>query len=151
MFFRWCYASASIVLLCVTSGCGPRSAALPPAHEGASGASGHSRESYSLVRSVFGAARRRRLQLRDLDNYIHPSVQGEDRKIARRLLGFMPPDQRGDFVYTSNSGHTFSNNPEILKYVTIQRGTNQNVVQAPRERAAVAVFRNAKRAEHLGW
>jgi len=88
--------------------------------------------------NVFAGARGLSLSAAALDRFIAPSVTGADRQLARKLMAFMPANQRGDFVYLdSTSGRLMSNNPALLKYIKVSFGKPGPVGQ----RAAVSAHR----------
>lgn len=76
-----------------------------------------------LTPDRFAAAQGRSLTDAQVDLYIDPSVAGADRILAHKLMAFMPPNLRGDFIYMGSDGQLFSNNPAILKYAAVARGT----------------------------
>lgn len=106
----------------------------------------------SAVPNVYAGARDRMLNDVDIDVYISPSLSGPDRRLARQLMSFMPPSQRGDFVYLDRyTGRTFSNNPALLRNVrvtyesrarppsVIGRATRQSLRTSPSLRAVPMV------------
>ncbi len=74
---------------------------------------------FQAVPNVFETARGRQLTDRDLDVYIARSVTGSDRVLAHKIMAMMPANERGDFVYSSLSGHLVSNNPALLPYIQL--------------------------------
>lgn len=73
----------------------------------------------------------------DFDRFVDPSVTGSDRKLAIRLLRFMPASSRGDFVYVDPAnGKIISNRPELAKGIRLHRqsllraSSSGNVVNA---------------------
>ena len=80
---------------------------------------------YRHVPDVFAQARGLSLRPADFDRYIDPSVQGQDRALARRLMAYMPSTQRGDFAYLSPDGRLISNNPPLLRYITVRHSSRR--------------------------
>ncbi|HTU69336.1 MAG TPA: hypothetical protein VMF11_03360 [Candidatus Baltobacteraceae bacterium] len=76
-----------------------------------------------LVPDNFAAAQAKTLTDAQIDTYIDPSVTGANRTLAHTLMRLMPPNLRGDFIYMSSSGQLISNNPALLQYATVTRGT----------------------------
>jgi hypothetical protein len=74
---------------------------------------------YQAVPNIFAAARGKDLNDTDLDSYIDSSVSGADRALAHTLMAVMPANMRGDFIYLRPGNRLVSNNPKLLKYVSI--------------------------------
>jgi hypothetical protein len=70
------------------------------------------------IPNIFAAAQNLVLTPAEIDAYIDPTVQGNDRAIAEYLMSIMPPNMRGDFVYTDHQGKLISNNVALLRYMT---------------------------------
>lgn len=87
----------------------------------AQAAAASKRTANQSVPNVFEQARGLNLSPSDFDVYIDPSVQGADRQLAEQLLAYMPANQRGDFVYFDANGRLVSNNPALLKYVSVSQ------------------------------
>lgn len=66
----------------------------------------------------FESARGKNLTDAQIDSYIDSSVTGSDRALAHRLMRLMPSAWRGDFVYITDSGRIWSNNPSLPHHVT---------------------------------
>jgi hypothetical protein len=116
-------ATAIIAAAFLCIGCGHQAAMLPtPPDQSqkshASIASARSGNS-ALVADHFAKARGMTLSDADIDTFIDPSVSGSDRRTAHELLAFMPPNQRGDFVYVAPGNRLVSNNPSLLQHVTL--------------------------------
>jgi hypothetical protein len=73
-----------------------------------------------------------------LDAYIDPSIQGQDRVKARRFLAFMPVGMRGDFVYIKSDGTMFSNNRAVLNGARLVTGGSVIPFHMPMRSAASA-------------
>lgn len=69
--------------------------------------------------NVFAAARNKNLSDKDLDSYITAPLSTKDRAAAHRLMRFMPPSQRGDFLDLTDDGRVISNNAALLPYAHI--------------------------------
>lgn len=55
------------------------------------------------------------LHLADIDRFIDPSVTGEDKTLAEKLLASQPKNIRGDFVYIRKDGSMLSNRPALIQ------------------------------------
>ncbi len=95
-------------------------------------------KTYQAIPNEFGAARGKALSDADLDTYIDPSVTGADRTLAHTLMGFMPANMRGDFVYLGPGNRLVSNNPRLLKYITLTPVQTAGQQSAPGARSLVA-------------
>jgi hypothetical protein len=73
------------------------------------------------VANVFAQARNQQLSHADIDAFIDPSVKGPDRQLAHMLMASMPSNTRGDFVYVDLNKHLVSNNPAILRFVSVRQ------------------------------
>jgi hypothetical protein len=86
---------------------------------------------------TFSIARNKLLKDADLDQYIDSSVNGADRKLAKRLMRLMPPSMRGDFVYVDGK-RIISNNASLPKYVKFDAPRGPQVVARDAQSAARA-------------
>ncbi len=85
------------------------------------------------IPNIFAAAQNiKKLSDRDLEKFIAVSVVGSDRALARRLMRYMPPKLRGDFVYVGAGNHIVTNNPALLPYVSINDGPRAKVTDETR-------------------
>ncbi len=121
---RLAILTQSFFLVVALSACSHAGGALP---SGGIQASGSRRE----IPDVFAAARGMALSPSDYDAYIGPGVMGADRELARQIMGYMPANQRGDFVYVFPSGRLLSNNPAILRYMHLTAETPPNDISRP--------------------
>jgi hypothetical protein len=80
-----------------------------------------------LTPDRFAAAQGQTLTDAQIDSYIDSSVTGADRALAHKLMAFMPPNLRGDFVYMGSDGHLVTNNPALLQNTQFTHGTNSTV------------------------
>jgi hypothetical protein len=80
-----------------------------------------------LAPDRFAAAQGQSLTDAQIDSYIDSSVTGADRTLAHKLMAFMPPNLRGDFVYMGSGGHLISNNPALLQNTKFTQGTYSTV------------------------
>jgi hypothetical protein len=68
---------------------------------------------------TFASAIGKVLTAAQLDAYIDLSITGSDRILARKLMSFMPPGMRGDFVFIRTDGTMISNRPSVLAGATL--------------------------------
>lgn len=95
------------------------------------------------VPNVFAAARGKALKDSDLDQFITAPLSASDRAIAHQLMNFMPPDQRGDFLYMTSDGRVISNNAALLEYAHVASSPSGTVMTLARRKAATSGVRRA--------
>ncbi len=70
----------------------------------------------------FAELRGKAITSSQIDAYIAASVTGPDRVLAHQLMAAMPAHLRGDFIALDQNGHVFSNNPNLLQFVSVHTG-----------------------------
>lgn len=72
----------------------------------------------------------------DYARFIDPGVAGADRSLAIKLLKFMPPEMRGDFIYVNQYGRILSNRVALETDVHFFKRTSN--VRPLRQPAAIS-------------
>lgn len=125
-------AVSAVVVAVVLVACSGSKTASVPHSASAAKKSGYTKAVASQSEpNMFAAAQCNDLTDEAIDSYIDPSVQGADRTLAHSLMRAMPKCLRGDFIEWDQSGHLVSNNPRILKWVTITNGAVTQTSTAP--------------------
>ncbi len=112
--------------------CSPKGAGVAPATPSAYGSHAISTKTAVAtpvwaVPNKFEPARGKVLSDHDLDSYIDPGVTGADRIMAHKLMGLMPKNRRGDFLYFD--GHkVLSNNIALATQAKLQRRAESRTV-----------------------
>lgn len=90
-----------------------------------------------LMPNLFASAQGKALTEADYDAYINTPLSPSDRALAHRLMAFMPPNQRGDFLALTSDGRVISNNSQLLASakLTIDARRLQNVAASSARRS----------------
>ena len=127
----------SVVTLCLAVvSCSAKSIGIaPPSNVAQTGTPRiiSSQRGSNLVENKFEKGQNKELRDADYDTYIDQDIVGQDRKLAKRLMKFMPKNQRGDFLYLGPGDHLVSNNRQLLAYAKITHGS----VAGPGESTAI--------------
>ncbi len=129
-------AWSALLLGLLTSGCS--STAIPV---GQSFTTNKITSAMPLVANVFARAAGKTLSDAQIESFIAPSVVGSDRRLARKIMKIMPPNLRSDFVYRGKDGHLISNNPALLRYISIK---NYGTIGSPNRSAGVGRNRSER-------
>lgn len=96
--------------------------------------------------NLFAGANGKELSDADIDTYINTPLSAADRQLAHVFMRFMPPNQRGDFLYLTPDGRIISNNANLLMHAALKQTQVPSAAQSEYRHSTAVPIR--KRADY---